>query len=133
MPSNHYFLLKFFPIIYKTFGRNIVLRKLLMVIQVEFTTLKFTFPHKKQYSGFDNFRFFLCEDSYEIQKFTDLAKLLTLIKTEFVKFLSKFCIYPSDIHSMKTNSGVSRSSYLVNKKNAWTYTFVIFCKLKVLS
>ena len=53
-------------------------------------------PHRKQYSNFDNFSFFLCEDSREIQKFTDLAKLLTLIQIEFFQFLSKFYINPRD-------------------------------------
>ena len=36
---------------------------------------------------------FLCEKFREIQNSTDLAKLLTLIKTEFFQFFSKFCIY----------------------------------------
>ena len=42
--------------------------------------MKLIFPHNKQYSSFDNF---LYEDSREIQKYTDLAKLLTLIQIEF--------------------------------------------------
>ena len=46
-------------------------------------TMKLTFPQKEQCSSFDHFNFFLCEDSRDIQKFTDLAQLLTLIKIEF--------------------------------------------------
>ena len=42
---------------------------------------------------------------------------------EFFQFLSKFC---KDIHSLKNNSGVSRYSYVVNKKNYLTYAIVIF-------
>ena len=37
---------------------------------------KVNFPRKKWYSGFDNFNFFLYEDSREIYKFTDLEKFL---------------------------------------------------------
>ena len=46
-------------------------------------TMKLTFPQKEQCSSFDHFNFFLCEDCRDIQKFTDLAQLLTLIKIEF--------------------------------------------------
>ena len=52
------------------------------------------FPHKEQYSSFDNFNFVPSEDSREIYKFTDLAKLLPLTKIEFLQFFSKFCMYP---------------------------------------
>ena len=41
---------------------------------------------------------------------------MTLIQTEFFQSHSKFCIYILDILSSKNNSGVSRSSYKVNKK-----------------
>ena len=112
--SNYYLLLlkcNFFPTIFEI---NIVLQKLYMVIWVGCTTLKVTFPQKEQYSSFDNFKFFLCEDSREIYKFTDLAKLLFLMQIEFFQFLSKFCINSWDIHSSKNNSGVSRSSYFLD-------------------
>ena len=125
--SNYYLLLlkcNFFPTIFEI---NIVLQKLYMVIWVGCTTLKVTFPQKEQYSSFDNFKFFLCEESSEIRKFTDLAKLLFLMQTEFFQFLSKFCINSWDIHSSKNGvSRVSRSSYVVNKTISLTYAFVIF-------
>ena len=124
--SNYYLLLlkcNFFPTIFEI---NIVLQKQYLVIWVGCTTLKVTFPQKEQYSSFDNFKFFLCEDSREIYKFTDLAKLLFLMQIEFFQFLSKFCINSWDMHSSKNNSGVSRSSYVVNKTISLTYAFVIF-------
>ena len=65
----------------------------------------------------------------EINKFTDSAKLLSLIQIEFFQFLSKFCIYPCDKHSSKNNSGVSRSSYVLNKKISLHF---FFSKLKLL-
>ena len=111
----------------KSFEINIVLQKLYMVIWVGCTTLKVTFPQKEQYSSFDNFKFFLFEESSEIRKFTDLAKLLFLMQTEFFQFLSTFCINSWDIHSLKNGvSRVSRSSYVVNKTISLTYAFVIF-------
>ena len=47
------------------------------------TDVKVNFP-TQEYSNFDNFNFFLCEDSREL---SDLAKLLTLIQIEFLQFL----------------------------------------------
>ena len=50
---------------------------------------KANFPIKRVI--FNNCIFFSFEDSHEISKFADLAKLLTLIQIEFFQFLSKFC------------------------------------------
>ena len=47
--------------------------------------------------------------------------MLALIEIEFFQFLSKFCIHSWDIHSSKTNSEVSRFSYVVKK------TFLDIC------
>ena len=93
--------------------------------------LKLTFPQKEQFSSFDNFNFFLFEDSREIQKFTDLAKLLILKQIDIFQFLSRFYMYPWDVHSSKNNSGVSRSSFLINKKIP-SHMHFEFSKLKVL-
>ena len=43
---------------------------------------KGNFSTKGADSSFDNFKFFLCEDSREIYKFTDLAKLLLLMQID---------------------------------------------------
>ena len=82
-------------------------------------TLKLTFPHKKQYSSFDNFSLRSLPWNVEIYRFSKIANLLTKIPFKIVYILW-------DIHSPKNNSAVSRSSYVVKKKNSFTYAIVIF-------
>ena len=65
---------------------------------------------------------FLCEESREIYKITDLGKLLTLIQIEFFQFLSKLIIYPWDTYSSKNNSEVD--PVMRKQKDSMTYAFV---------
>ena len=57
-----------------------------------------------------------------------LATFLTPTQTEFFQFLLRFCTYLWGIHSLKSNSAVSRSGYFygLKQKSSLTKAFVFF-------
>ena len=88
-----------------------------MVIWIRGIRLKLTFSHRKLNANFGKFNFFQWRRSWNLEIYR-LAKLLTMILTEFFQNLSRLCTYLWGIHSLKSNSAVSRSGYLygVNQK-----------------
>ena len=100
-----------------------------MVIWARCIRLKLTFSHGKLIANFVKFNFVQSRRPWCLEIYR-LAKFITLIQTELIQYLSRFCTYHWGIGSLKNNSAVSRSGYLygVNQKYSLAKAFFLLIK-----